>query len=164
MDTDTRRRLLADGSWRQYIIDEARTWKGTPYQHKGRVKGVGCDCGGIIYQVYNPLLGPFKPFPKDYPQDWAVHQENEMYLDFIEPYVEQINKPIPGGVALFKVGRNFSHAAVCTEKRTFIHAWGRTQDGSTVESEIDFFRMGNGGKPREVKYFDVSREWLLSVN
>lgn len=164
MDTDTRRRLLTTGDWRQYVIDEARTWKGTPYQHKGRIKGIGCDCGGIIYQVYNPLLGPFKPFPKDYAQDWAVHRENEIYLSFIEPYVEQVMKAIPGGIALFKVGRNFSHAAVCTEKNTFIHAWGRTQHGSTIESKVQFFRMGNGNKPRDVKFFDVSEKWLSLVS
>jgi len=164
MDPHTRRRLLKDGTWRKYIIEEARTWKGTPYQHKGRVKGVGCDCGGIIYQVYNPLLGPFKPFPNDYPQDWAVHRENEIYLDFIAPYVEEVKRAVPGGVALFKVGRNFSHAAVCTERGTFIHAWGRTQDGSTVESPLQFFRTGNGGKARDVKYFDVSKTWLSLVN
>jgi NlpC/P60 family putative phage cell wall peptidase len=154
MDTDSRRRLLETDEWRQYIIDEARTWKGTPYQHKGRVKGIGCDCGGIIYQVYTPLLGPFAPFPKTYAQDWAMHAENEMYLEFIMPYVKQVPKPVPGGLALFKVGRNFSHAAICTEKGTFIHAWGRTQHGSVMESRLGFFRMGT--VPREVKYFDVS--------
>ncbi len=69
MDTDTRGRLLITGEWRDWIIAEAKTWKGTPYQHKGRVMGVGVDCGGMIYQTYTPLLGPFKPFPKDYAQD-----------------------------------------------------------------------------------------------
>lgn len=164
MDAEIRKMLLASGQWRQYIITEARTWKGTPYQHKGRIKGVGCDCGGVIYQVYNPLLGPFKPFPKDYAQDWAVHRKNEIYLSFIEPYVEEIPKPVPGGIALFMVGRNYSHAAICTEKKTFIHAWGRTQHGSTIESPLQFFRMGNGNKPRLVKYFDVSKTWLSLVN
>ena len=154
MDSDTRRRLLDTGEWRQYIIDEARTWRGTPYQHKGRVKGVGCDCGGIIYQIYTPLLGPFAPFPKDYAQDWAMHNEDTRYLDFIMPHVIQIPKAVPGGLALFKVGRSFSHAAICTEKKTFIHAWGRTQHGSVMESYLNFFRMGM--IPREVKYFDVS--------
>jgi NlpC/P60 family putative phage cell wall peptidase len=153
MDTDTRRRLLESGEWRQYIIDEARTWKGTPYQHKARIKGIGCDCGGIIYQIYTPLLGPFAPFPRDYAQDWAMHNEDTRYLDFIIPHVKQIPKAVPGGLALFKVGRSFSHAAICTEKKSFIHAWGRTQHGSVVENKIGFFRMGL--VPRDVIYFDV---------
>ena len=156
MDTDTRRRLLIEtGAWRQYVIDEARTWKGTPYQHRGRVKGVGADCGGIIYTVFNPIFGPFKPVPKKYPPDWCLHRENEIYLKFIEPYVVPIAAPVPGGIAMFKIGRNFGHGAICTEKRSFIHAWGRNQAGTVTESKLSFFTLGNGGKPRDVQYFDV---------
>ena len=164
METSERARLLSSGDWRQWIIDVARTWKGTPYQHKGRVKGVGADCGGMIYQVYTPLLGPFAPFPNDYAQDWAVHREGEIYLSFIEKHVIEVSKPIMGGLAMFKIGRAFAHAAIVTEKKTFIHAYGRTQHGAVIESKLQFFRMGNGNKPREVKYFDVDPKWLLQDN
>lgn len=154
MDADTRGRLLNSGRWRQYIINEAREWKGTPYQHKGRLKGIGADCGGMIYQVYCPLLGPFKPFPKEYPADWSLHRENEIYLAFIEPYVDLVPAAVPGGLAMFQIGRNFGHAAICTEKRTFIHAWGRNQAGTVTECGLNFFRL-NDGQHRPVKYFDV---------
>jgi len=33
---------------RQQIVDEARTWLGTPFHHQGRLKGVGADCAGIV--------------------------------------------------------------------------------------------------------------------
>ena len=33
---------------RQQIIDEARTWLGTPFHHQGRLKGVGADCAGVV--------------------------------------------------------------------------------------------------------------------
>jgi len=157
MDTDTRRRLLDGELWRQYVVDEAKTWLGTPYQHKGRVKGIGCDCGGIVYQIYNPLIGPFKPFPKDYAQDWSVHRDDDVYMDFILPYVTEVQKPFLGGLAMFKIGRNFCHAAIITGRNKYLHAWGRTQHGCVTETGKDFFRMGNGGKLREVKYFDVKK-------
>lgn len=153
MDTDTRRRLLTTGGWRGYVEDEARSWKGTPYQHKGRVKGVGADCGGMIYEVFRQLL-PLPPFPKHYAPDWAIHRENEIYLSFIEPYVTQVKRRVPGGLAMFKIGRNFSHAAICTTNGKFIHAWGRNQAGSVIESGLSFFMVG--GKPREVLYYDLS--------
>ncbi len=159
MLTTERAALLIDDSWRQWIIDEARTWKGTPFQHKGRIKGVGCDCGGLIYQVYVSLLGPFKPFPKDYAPDWALHRENEIYLDFIEPYVVEVPKAKPGGLAMFRIGRNFGHATICTERDTFIHAWGRNQAGTVTESGKSFFTVGDDGKMRDVKYFDVNPTW-----
>ena len=157
MDTATRGRILTN--WRQYVIDEARTYKGTPYLHKGRVKGVGVDCGGMIYQIFNAFL-PLAPFPKSYPPDWALHRENEIYLKFMEPYVMEVGGPRKGGIAMFKIGRNFAHGAICTEKRTFIHAWGRNQAGGVVESRLPFFTIGNNGKPREVKYYDLDPKWL----
>lgn len=141
-------------NWRNEVIAEARTWKGTPYQHRGRVKGVGVDCGGLLYCVYSPYT-QLKPFPKGYAQDWALHQDKEIYLDYIKPYTVEVSTPRIGGMALFKVGRCWSHAAIVTEKRTFIHAWGRTQEGCVIESRIGFFRIGNGGKPREVRFFDL---------
>lgn len=33
------------------IIDEARTWTGTPYHHQASLKGVGVDCVGLINGV-----------------------------------------------------------------------------------------------------------------
>lgn len=42
-------------STRQAIVDEARTWLGTPYQHQARLKGVGCDCAGLPIGVARAL-------------------------------------------------------------------------------------------------------------
>ena len=33
---------------RAEIVSEARAWIGTPYQHQAHLRGVGCDCGGLI--------------------------------------------------------------------------------------------------------------------
>lgn len=144
-------------NWRELVIAEARTWIGTPYQHKGRVKGVGVDCGGLLYQVYNPFVR-MRPFPKNYPPDWALHRENEIYLDFIRPYTFEVERATPGGMALFKVGRNWSHAAIVTEKIKFIHSWGRNQHGGVVECGLGFFALGGDGKIRPVRYFDLKVE------
>ena len=144
-------------NWRELVIAEARTWIGTPYQHKGRVKGVGVDCGGLLYQVYNPFVR-MRPFPKNYPPDWALHQESNLYLDFIRPYTVEVGSPIPGGMALFKVGRSWSHAAIMSDKLRYIHSWGRNQHGCVNESGLSFFCIGYGAKMRPVRYFDLKVE------
>jgi len=144
-------------NWRELVVKEARTWLGTPYQHRGRVKGVGVDCGGLLYQVYSPFVR-MKPFPKNYPPDWATHRENEIYLDFIRPYTFEIDRPRPGGMALFLVGRNWSHAAIVSDKLRYIHSWGRNQHGCVTESGLSFFTIGNDGKMRSVRYFDLKVE------
>jgi len=33
------------------IVQEAKTWIGTPFKHQGRVKGLGIDCVGLIIGV-----------------------------------------------------------------------------------------------------------------
>ena len=154
MDATEKQRLIASGEWRAAVVAEARSWLFTPYQHKGRIKKVGVDCGGLLYECYQDIFGPFKAFPNDYPADWGMHKDgHEIYLAFIMPYVVEIAQPIRGGFSLFKVGRNFSHAAIFTERGTYVHAWGRTQAGAVVESRPMFFRMG--AKAREAKHFDV---------
>lgn len=51
----------------QQIIDEARTWLGTPWQHQGSLKGVGADCAGFIEGVnINCGLLVRQAFAKDY--------------------------------------------------------------------------------------------------
>jgi hypothetical protein len=124
------------------------------------MKGVGVDCGGLLYNVYEPYFGPFKPFPDTYAPDWALHQSAEIYLDFIMDYVEPVAGPVPAGIAVFHVGRNYSHGAICSERGKYIHAWGGAGIGCVVETGISF--MKNGKEPRRVKYFDVRKEWLLS--
>jgi NlpC/P60 family putative phage cell wall peptidase len=156
MDKDA----LRSGEWRQQVVREVRTWLYTPYRHKGRVKGVGVDCGGLLYEIYNPLFGPFAPFPEDYAPDWALHKDDhELYLNFIMPYVQEVEAPVVGGFSLFKYGRAYSHAAIYTDRNTFIHAWGDHRGGMVKENKLPFFVKKDGGG-RMAKHFDVSEEWL----
>ncbi len=141
------------------ILDEALTWKNTPYHHKGRVKGVGVDCGGFIYEVFNKWL-PLPAFPRNYPEDWSLHKEgNELYLDFIMPFVREIRDPKPADLLLFQYGRNFGHAALYMGGNRYIHAWGKTGVGSVKVSNINFFRIGIVG-PRNKKVYTVRDEYL----
>ena len=40
---------------RNRIVSTAREWLGTPFHHQGRVKGVGCDCAGLVVAVAKTL-------------------------------------------------------------------------------------------------------------
>jgi cell wall-associated NlpC family hydrolase len=163
MNENEKLALFANEGWRPWVVAEAMTWKFTPYQHKGRLKKIGVDCGGLLYEVYAPLLGPFKTFPEDYAPDWAAHKDgNELYLDFIMPYVKEVASVPQGGFTLFHYGRNFSHAAIWSGK-SYIHAFGRNNVGMVKESPIGFFTT-KAGQLREMKHFDVSEEWLHSFS
>jgi cell wall-associated NlpC family hydrolase len=146
-----------DAGTRQSILTEARTWIGTPYHHKGRVKGVGVDCGGILYELFKDRIKGFRDFPDFYPEDWAMHKENiNIYVEFLEPYFDEVMIPEVATIAVFQFGRAFSHGTLFTDRQTFIHAWGRTGKGTVMETPRQFFH--DNGKHRPVRYFDVKAE------
>jgi len=44
------------------VVAEALTWLGTPYRHQASLKGVGCDCLGLVRGVWRAVYGP-EPAP-----------------------------------------------------------------------------------------------------
>jgi cell wall-associated NlpC family hydrolase len=139
--------------WQVAVCEEAKTWEDTPYVPKGRVKGVGVDCGGILYQIYNPLFGPFATMPDDYPPDWSLHQKRERYLDFIMPYVDEVPNIVVGGFCLIHLGQAYSHAAIMLDDGNYIHAWGRLRQGRVTRTNPRLIHAlaRQGGRP--LKYF-----------
>lgn len=117
------------------ICAEAETWLNTPYVPRALIKGVGVDCGGLLYKVYERFFGPFDPFPQDYSADWALHSNSERYLAFIMPYVRQVNLVPIGGFSLFHFGQNYAHGAIYVGNDYYIHAWGRQRQGRVVKQK-----------------------------
>ena len=138
-------------SWREELIAEARTWLGTPYHPEGRIKGVGVDCGGLVYELYNPHFGPFAPYPR-YSSDWGLHGNEEKYLDFIKPHVVPVERPIMGSISLFHLGRAYAHAAIYMGNEKYIHAWGRPGQGHVTITPARVMRTFAKGHP--IKHFD----------
>lgn len=145
---------MIPANWQELVIAEARTWQNTPYVPKGRVKGVGVDCGGLLYQVYNPIFGPFAPYPSDYSPDWSAHEVNERYLSFILPISEEVKEVQPGGFSLFHVGLNYSHAAIYLGENKYIHAWGRQREGRVTITPVRvMFYLAKQDQEHPVRHF-----------
>lgn len=131
--------MLSDEQ-RKAICDEARTWQGTPYVPKGKIKRVGVDCGGLLHALYGVYYS-LPPMPDNYAPDWATHNDDEIYLDFIMPFVREVPRVLPGGFTLFHLGRAYSHAAMMLDDGNYIHSWGRLREGRVTITE-----------PRVMKY------------
>ena len=43
-------------SGRDAIVAAARAWIGTPYRHQAALRGVGCDCLGLLRGVWRDVL------------------------------------------------------------------------------------------------------------
>ena len=48
----------------------ARGWLGTPYQHQASLKGVGCDCLGLVRGIWREAFGAEPEVPPAYAPDW----------------------------------------------------------------------------------------------
>lgn len=56
-------------STRAAIVAEARGWIGTPYRHQASLKGVGCDCLGLVRGVWRNCIGDEPETPPPYAPD-----------------------------------------------------------------------------------------------
>lgn len=120
---------------RDRIVVEARDWLGTPYQHQASLKGVGCDCLGLVRGVWRGVVGPEPEKPPPYRPDWAEFGGEEALLGAARRWLVEAEEPGPGDVLLFRMapGAPVKHAAILSGPDRMIHAyWGR----AVVESAL----------------------------
>lgn len=107
----------------------AEAWLGTPFAHRQRSLGAGVDCVQLLIAVYEAVgLVRDVALPK-YPPDWFLHQHDERYLEGIRRVAVSVDRPEPGDIALFRVGRSVAHAGIVTAWPEIIHA----QHGGVVQ-------------------------------
>ena len=109
-------------------VAEARSWLGTPYQHQASLKGVGCDCLGLVRGVWRSLYGAEPEQPPPYRPDWAEAGGQETLLEAAQRWLLPAGEPVPGDLLLFRMveGAPVKHAGIVSAPGRMIHAyWGR---------------------------------------
>lgn len=133
---------------RQAVIAEARKWYGTPYAHRQMVLGAGVDCAMLLVAAYRDAGVATAVDVPAYPADWALHRDEEKYIDVLLRHCEEVPAPLPGDVVLFQFGRAFSHGGVVVEWPSIIHSYLRvgcelvadvTMDGRLAGRKRRFF-------------------------
>lgn len=143
---------------RQAMIDDAKTWVGTPYRQLGYSKGAAVDCSMLLVGCL-VNAGVFHTFdPRPYPPDWHLHRKEEKYLDWMHTLSTETQDPKPGDLVVFRFGQCFSHGGVLITPTRIVHAyvhWGFCAESEM--SEVELFNRHVNGRPiqREKKYFDV---------
>lgn len=119
---------MTEQEQRGFIVTYSKTWLRTPYISNAMIKGPrgGVDCAMFLVDVYAEAQIIPKEFdPRPYPPQWHVHQDEERYLNFVLQFSHEIfEDPKPGDVALFQVGRLWSHGAIVVGWPEIIHARG----------------------------------------
>lgn len=96
------------------LVDEARKWIGTRWQHQARLKGVGVDCAGLIIGVARATLAvpaetidAIERTVSGYdrsPSGLVIQRMCEQSMVHID-----INAVAPGDVALFRFNAEPQH-------------------------------------------------------
>ncbi len=129
-------RICSPEEIRKTLIDEARTWLGTPWKHNQRVKGHGIDCVNFLHEIASVSGIELPAIPKRYTRNVVGNS--------ISSYLSQVFKPITlaqcqsGDILVFHWGNTGHHVGIVTGTTpciTFIHADNSL--GSVVEQNLD---------------------------
>jgi len=139
---------MTEQTRRQAVVAEALTWVGTPFHHEARLKGKGVDCAQLLIGVYSaPGVDAIEAFePKHYSYQWHLHRSEEIYLVILRQLGHEIpGPPLPGDVAVWKVGRAYSHAAIVIDWPLVVHACapplGRCLRENALESALKLAKL-----------------------
>lgn len=117
---------------RSLIVAETRSWIGTPYRHQASLKGVGCDCLGLVRGVWRVVIGEEPERAPPYAPDWAEAAGGEPLADAAARHLVPIDRDSfsPGDVLLFRWRANLpaKHAAIVSGEGLMVHA----HDGAAV--------------------------------
>jgi NlpC/P60 family putative phage cell wall peptidase len=120
------------------VVAIAEEFLGTPYRHQGAMKGVGCDCIGLIRGIWRALYGQEPEAVPPYAPDWAERSGEERLL---AAGLRLFGAPIPisamlaGDLLLFRwrAGCAAKHAGILTGPQHFIHAY---EQGAVIRSVL----------------------------
>jgi len=125
-------KATVDATQGDAAVAEARLWLGTPYRHQGSLRGVGCDCLGLLRGVWRGLYGREPEMPPPYSATWAesaepgsdplVEAATRHLLPVWEPLPDY--RPPPGDVLLFAFRAHLParHCAIASGPGTMVHA------------------------------------------
>lgn len=113
----------------QQLVSAARGWIGTPYLHQASVKGVGCDCLGLLRGVWREVFGAEPEAVPAYTADWAEPQGMEVLNAAARRHMNPAEADIlPGQVLLFRmrdgaIAKHIGIVSLANPDIRFIHAY-----------------------------------------
>lgn len=110
------------------VLAFAEGWIGTPYRHQASLKGVGCDCLGLIRGIWRELYGEEPEVPQPYAPDWAERSGEDRLMSAAYRHFDKslsLAEALPGDLLLFRWRPDVAakHAGILAADRHFIHAY-----------------------------------------
>jgi NlpC/P60 family putative phage cell wall peptidase len=120
------------------VIAAARGWLGTPYHDQASVKGVGCDCLGLVRGVWRETVGPEPLALPPYSRDWGETGPHEPLAEAARQVMPELPAAaaMSGALVLFRmrVSAIAKHCGIVSAPDRFVHAYERA---GVVEVPLD---------------------------
>lgn len=118
------------------IVRAAQRWVGTPYHHQGSLRGVGCDCLGLVRGVWRDVVGQEPERAPPYTPDWAEARGEETLLGAAQRHFVAADTIRSGSVIVFRwrASAPAKHVGIAVSETRFIHAYDAA--GKVVEATL----------------------------
>lgn len=125
---------------RKQILSVARSYRGTRFQHQGRLPGIGLDCAGVLICVARAIGYVAPDFDVT---GYARRPSGDLMLSWCDQYLDKVaeERMQPADVAVFKVTNDPQHVGILGDYRygglSIIHAISRADgSGSVVDTRL----------------------------
>lgn len=120
---------------RSEIVAAARRWVGTPYHHQASLRGVGCDCLGLVRGVWREVIGAEPERMPGYAPDWAEMCGRETLLEAAGRHFVPAAQLRGGALLVFRwrKGAPAKHVGIAVDGGRLVHAYdsaGRAVEGA----------------------------------
>ena len=107
------------------VVELASAWLGTPYRHQASLRGVGCDCLGLVRGVWRGLYGSEPEAVAPYTRDWAEAGGRDLMMEAASRHFRRADEVRSGRLLLFRwrPGLPAKHAGIALDTAHFIHAY-----------------------------------------
>ncbi|WP_435658171.1 NlpC/P60 family protein [Brucella pituitosa] len=109
------------------VLAEAESWIGTPYRHGASMRGVSCDCLGLVRGIWRALYGNEPEHPGAYAPDWAEATSGDPLMEAAQRHMRSriSGNPQPGDLLIFRWRADVAakHLGIMTRENRFIHAY-----------------------------------------
>lgn len=87
------------------VVETARSWIGTPYEHQASCAGAGTDCLGLLRGIWRSLYGAEPEAVPPYTPDWAEPSGEEVLLDAARRHMVEVHVSdrLPGDAVLMRM-------------------------------------------------------------
>ena len=111
---------------RRDIVEAARLWIDTPFRHQAQLRGVGCDCKGLVVGVAAELGMPEAQSLAARVRNYSAHFRGRDLFDGLSATLRQVERPEAGDLAAILIGRDRLpiHLAIVSEPGWGVHAYG----------------------------------------